>query len=336
MPLSYSRNFYQTLNESVKRSAEIIVPLVLDVVKPQSVIDIGCGTGTWLSVFQKYGVEDILGVDGNYVEHDMLDIPENKFIACDLQKELGIERQFDLTVSLEVAEHLPVECAESFVDSLTQFAPIVLFSAAIPFQGGTNHINEQWPDYWAELFQQREFIPSNYIRKRIWNNTSVEKWYAQNTLLFIKQDKLISFPLLKEEIEQEADFPLSIVHPREYTTKLSVLQMQLDIIPYIVDMIPPENTFILVDDATLGLEVFPRRHALPFLEKNGEYWGAPPDDITAIHELERLRKAGANFIVIIRPAFWWINFYKEFYSYLNSSFINVMRNEYLIAFDLRT
>lgn len=105
MPLSYSRNFYQTLNEGVKRSAEIIVPLVLDVVKPQSVIDIGCGTGTWLSVFQKYGVEDILG--------------------------------FDLTVSLEVAEHL------------------------------------------------------------------------------------------------EADFPLSIVHPREYTTKLSVLQMRLDIIPYI-------------------------------------------------------------------------------------------------------
>ena len=60
-----------------------------------------------------------------------------------------MNRKFDLVLSLEVAEHLPSECAEAFVESLVNLGPVILFSAAIPYQGGENHVNEQWPEYWV-------------------------------------------------------------------------------------------------------------------------------------------------------------------------------------------
>ena len=63
----------------------------------------------------------------------------------DLAQPLQIDRRFDLALSLEVAEHLPPECGSEFVQTLTDLSSVILFSAAIPFQGGTDHLNEQWP-----------------------------------------------------------------------------------------------------------------------------------------------------------------------------------------------
>lgn len=91
--------------------------------------------GTWLSVFREKGVKDIVGIDGDYVDQNMLHIPEGAFIALDLTQPIKLNREFDLVVSLEVAEHLPIECAETFVETLTSLGAVILFSAAIPFQG---------------------------------------------------------------------------------------------------------------------------------------------------------------------------------------------------------
>lgn len=143
----YNEGFFQYLQEGSKRSAEQIVPILLELIQPQSVIDVGCGTGTWLSVFCEHGIEDIWGVDGDYVQEEALEIPKDRFLSHDLTKPLALDRKFDLAISLEVAEHLPCDSAEAFVDSLTQLAPVILFSAAIPFQGGVGHVNEQWQEY---------------------------------------------------------------------------------------------------------------------------------------------------------------------------------------------
>ena len=131
-----------------------MIPLIIDLVNPRSVIDIGCGTGTWLSVFKDHNIDDLKGVDGDWVKDELLLIPKACFIAHDLTQELQIEQRFDLAVSLEVAEHLDKQYARNFVSTLVKLSSVVLFSAAIPFQGGTHHVNEEWPDFSGKVIRR--------------------------------------------------------------------------------------------------------------------------------------------------------------------------------------
>ncbi|MCJ7444962.1 MAG: class I SAM-dependent methyltransferase [Methanotrichaceae archaeon] len=224
---AYAEDFFKTRQYGSFRSAEIIVPLVLDLVSPKSVIDIGCGVGTWLSVFQKYGIEDIIGVDGSWVKREMLLIPENNFISHDLEKPFRFDKRFDLVMALEVAEHIHPEYAETFVDTLIGLGPIVLFSAAIPFQIGKHHFNEQWPDYWAKLFEEKDYQVIDSIRRRIWNNDDVEYWYAQNILFFASKDYLENHPILRGEMESTIKTQLSLVHPKMYMLNSTPIRIML-------------------------------------------------------------------------------------------------------------
>jgi len=211
----YDLNFFSKVSPSSKKSAEIIVPLIVDLVRPRNVIDIGCGTGTWLSVFKAHHIEDIMGVDGHWVQDEMLLIPKSCFQAHDLTQNLNIERRFDLAVSLEVAEHLDKKYAKGMVSTLVKLSPVVVFSAAIPFQDGTHHVNQEWPDYWAKLFGEHEYLPIDCIREKIWKNEDVAWWYAQNILIFADQEHVLKNPELQKAYERTKVSQLSIVHPRK-------------------------------------------------------------------------------------------------------------------------
>jgi predicted O-methyltransferase YrrM len=100
-------------------------------------------------------------------------------------------------------------------------------------------------------------------------------------------------------------------------------------------LIPAEDAFILVDQ-NLGSDEFGRNgHAIPFLERDGHYFGPPPDDATAIREVERLRDSRATFIAFVWPAFWWLQHYSEFHRHLRSSYRCVLENDRLVVFALR-
>lgn len=213
---AYTTEFYNSLRGASRRSAEAVVPIILPLVQPKSIVDVGCGDGTWLATFRDFGVDDTVGLDGDYVDRRQLQIPQHQFRATDLSLPFGLPRTFDLAVSLEVAEHLPPQSAEVFVDSLTKLAPVVLFSAAIPLQGGTQHLNEQWPDYWAALFKTRGYLAIDCIRGRIWANERVEWYYAQNILLFAGADRVREDPNLQLEYEKTNPQQLAVVHPRGY------------------------------------------------------------------------------------------------------------------------
>jgi SAM-dependent methyltransferase len=217
----YTADFYLSQQEGSLKSAEEIVPLVVELLKPKSVIDIGCGVGAWLSVFKKLGIVDILGVDGGWVNRELLKIPPDNFMVLDLTNPLRLQRQFDLVMSLEVAEHLPIEYAKQFVKSLTDLGPVVLFAAAIPQQGGADHLNEQWPDYWATLFKERGYGAIDCIRKHIWDSDNIKYWYAQNMLLFVKLEYLRNDSLLQNEFNKTNIKMLSLVHPKHYLLSLS-------------------------------------------------------------------------------------------------------------------
>jgi SAM-dependent methyltransferase len=211
---TYPDEYYDWLLEGSRRSARVVVPIVMELVRPKRVVDVGCGFGTWLAVFRDHGAEEILGIDGEYVNQQRLEIAAHEFLVCDLCRPTAVERRFDLAVSLEVAEHLPEESADAFVAFLTTLAPVVLFSAAIPGQGGKNHVNEQWPEYWAARFEERRYRMFDYIRNRIWDSPDVEWWYAQNILLFSRAH----IPAPPESaVAGETRWPgVRRVHPRQF------------------------------------------------------------------------------------------------------------------------
>jgi SAM-dependent methyltransferase len=212
----YTDRFFSAQREHARRSATVVVPLVLDLTTPRSIVDVGCGTGTWLAAFDELGVNDFLGVDGDYVDERALEIPPDRFVAHDLSQPLELGRRFDLVVSLEVAEHVPAESASTFVETLTKHGPIVLFSAAIPGQGGTNHVNEQWPAYWAALFADRHYVPVDALRRRLWHDDAVAPWYAQNALLYVASDELSRHANLARLHDPAERVPLALVHPKRY------------------------------------------------------------------------------------------------------------------------
>jgi SAM-dependent methyltransferase len=216
VPPPYTGDYYDSLRDGARHSAEVVVPLLLRLVRPGSVVDVGCGRGTWLGVFREHGVEDVWGVDGEYVDRARLEILDERFLAHDLTRPLRLGRPFDLAVSLEVAEHLPAECAEEFVNSLTRLAPLVLFSAAAPHQGGMHHVNEQWPAYWARFFAARGFVPIDCLRRQLWEDERVEWWYAQNMLLYAERSTLDDRPLLMNLYEQTGGTVPALVHPKRY------------------------------------------------------------------------------------------------------------------------
>ena len=199
------------------RSACVVVPLVRALMPVRSVCDVGCGVGAWLRCWREHGVEDVLGIDGDYVDREELMIPAANFRPSDLRQPVRCDRRFDLVMSMEVAEHLPQDRATGFVTDLAALAPVVLFSAAVPGQGGTEHINERWQDYWASLFDQAGFATFDVLRPLIWDDDGVEFWSRQNMLLFCRRDAIAAYPALTAA---PATMPLSLVHPVQYVTQL--------------------------------------------------------------------------------------------------------------------
>jgi hypothetical protein len=179
---TYSEDFAEAHVTAI--SAHIVVPLVLKYFPVNSVVDVGCGVGTWLREFEQHGVSDYLGLDGADVPTHLLDIPVSRFRAMDLGRLTDVGRSFDLAVCLEVGEHLPENCAKQLVSALVHAAPIVLFSAAVPGQTGTCHINEQWQSYWARLFAHHDYKCVDCIRPFIFGDERVQWWYRQNAVIY--------------------------------------------------------------------------------------------------------------------------------------------------------
>lgn len=182
----YTPAFFDELTHGTRESAQTVIPAVMELLRPDSVLDVGCGTGTWLSEWGRAGVADVVGIDGDYVDRAELQLTTDQFVPADLRKSFSLGRKFDLVQSFEVAEHLEEAYSDAFVESLTAHGETILFSAAVPGQGGTHHVNEQWPSYWAEKFAKAGYTAYDVIRPRFWADPRVAWWYRQNILLFAR------------------------------------------------------------------------------------------------------------------------------------------------------
>ncbi len=209
---TYDGAYFDTQVQGALRSARAVVPVVLELMQPASVLDVGCGRGAWLRAFSESGVKEVRGVDGDYVERDKLLVPADRFMPLDLRRPERLEGRYDLAVCLEVAEHLPGPVAPRLVDALTGRAPVVLFSAAVPGQTGGDHLNEQWPTYWDGLFAQRSYRVLDLLRPRLYADARVEWWYRQNAVLYASAEGLARWPNLAAAAALPAGPRLEWVH----------------------------------------------------------------------------------------------------------------------------
>jgi len=202
-------------------SAKEIVPYILEILptKPYSILDVGCGLAQWLKVFKDYGINDVLGIDGDHVPNERKNVDtEKEYKVFDLQNinHFELSKKFDLTICLEVAEHLSIQHATDFVKFLVKSSDIIIFSAAVVGQTGENHVNEQSPLYWKALFKENGYCMIDAFRKTFWNNNKVNWWYRQNMFLVIKE--------CDKHLYQFEEFENFYIHPELFYYKEKLRQ----------------------------------------------------------------------------------------------------------------
>lgn len=217
----YDDAFYKSQMDGSLRSAVRYVDFLSTLYRPSSVVDVGCGRGTWLKAFKDSGAQRVVGYDGAWNDKANMVDPSIDFHSVDLNKPIAVAERFDLAMSLEVAEHLAESSASGLIGSLASLSDVVMFGAAYTEQGGTNHINEQPPTYWAKMFAVHDYVPFDLFRPIFWGDREVEYWYQQNTFLYVKRSTVVVGLLanLGHQPLKNIEF-MDCVHPSLYNSKI--------------------------------------------------------------------------------------------------------------------
>lgn len=216
----YGDAFYLDQVEGAARSAAVVLPLLFAVDRPARVIDVGCGQGAWLAAAEAAGARELTGLDGDWVDRAKLRSARIAFHATDLTQRIPEHGRFDLCISVEVAEHLPPARSRGFVADLCRLSDVVLFSAAVPQQGGTDHVNEQRASQWVARFAEEGFDCFDLLRGTLWDDARVEWWYRQNLLVFVRRGTAAHARF--SAVPRPAP-PVDLVHPEAFESKVSWL-----------------------------------------------------------------------------------------------------------------
>ena len=228
-PAKYNPTFYRTNAAISAASATVLLRTLGEIYGARTLLDVGCGIGTWGRAAKELGFTRYRGVDGDYVRREQLQVAPADFTAHDLRTRLDLRESYDLAICMEVGEHLPASAAAILVRSLCAHAPVVMFSAAIPAQGGVDHVNEQWQSYWAELFGCEGYGVHDCIRPRIWGCAEVAEYYRQNVLVYVDERNPGLASLFGENLKGRPAL-LDVVHPATYRIKSDPLRWPLPVV----------------------------------------------------------------------------------------------------------
>lgn len=214
---TYNSDFYNAQAHISYLSACKVFTILLNLLSPRTIDDVGCGVGTWLEVLERQGIE-IYGLEGPWVNSQSLRIHEKHMRVVDLNASFELGKTFDCALSLEVAEHLDPERGPFFVTHLCKLSDVVVFGAAIPGQGGTDHRNERYQSYWAAEFQKNGFRAFDLVRPIIWHDTQVGPAYRQNILVFAREGSGICQHLVSTESRSLIIY--DTIHPEIFSRQI--------------------------------------------------------------------------------------------------------------------
>jgi hypothetical protein len=212
----YPARWHKIYGDKTGESARRILPPLLSLFDVKSTVEIGCGNGHWSEAGIEAGVSDYVLVDGPWNRREDLLVDEGHFRQADLSRPLALSRRFDMAICLEVAEHVPNDSATVLVKSLTDAADIVLFGAAIPYQGGHGHINEQWPSWWRGRFEQFGYRPYDLVRPYHWSDSEIHYYYRQNIFLYVNESNQTASRIAAEQEKESPRICMDAVHPEKF------------------------------------------------------------------------------------------------------------------------
>jgi len=306
------------------------IPTIIHLIRqlrPRSILDVGVGFGKWGHLFREY--TDINEAENDPSRYDRknwkvrIDGIEgyaayltamHRYLynevhvgdACQLVKKLP---RYDVVFMGDVIEHLDKKAGQRLLREAVRKSSKAVIVSTPKYDTGQSDLCGNELERHRSLWSARDF--ETFDRATV-------KTIDGATLLAVIVQPGIPLPACTPPLPPNPAHGRRLIRTKEELRKL----------------LTPRHTFILVDEENIrgGL---PGLRAIPFLEKNGQYWGPPADDETAVREFERLRQAGASYIAFAWPAFWWLEHYAEFARHLRSRFRCVVDNQRLVVFDLR-
>jgi len=151
---------------------------------PEKAADLGCGNGRYCTIFKSYGWPIVHGYEGT-PDINSLGIYDD-IMHLDLTKRRWVDIKYSFVLCLEVGEHIPAKHQEVFLDNVAEFtSKDLIFSWAVPGQGGKGHFNEQPNDVIISELLSRDLIYDESASMKMRKFTSL-KW-LKNTLMIFKR-----------------------------------------------------------------------------------------------------------------------------------------------------
>lgn len=189
---NYSHKYFDKHKMAARKSARHVVPFVMSVIRPISIADIGCGSGQWTKEFISNGVKRAYAFDA--FASPCWGVADNSvdFQKIDLEDCVADFPDVELVCWLEVAEHLSKSSCNRILSYIVERTDAILFSCAVPGQGGTGHISERRLSDWVSDFKEFGFCCQDILRPRFWNDENISWWYRQNAVIFAKENSVAS------------------------------------------------------------------------------------------------------------------------------------------------
>jgi len=188
----YSYKYYNRHLVKYKEWENDVGKYIFNTFSPDSILDLGCGVGSYIEGALLAGCKKVLGIELNFdnAKEYFTDLICPYIISGDVTINLKLQCKFDCVISFEVGEHIEPDGTQGFINNLTSYTnKYIIFTAASPGQRGTGHINLLDKNIWIESVVKKGFVYRGDLVDKCkidWKEFNVESYIIKNLMIFRK------------------------------------------------------------------------------------------------------------------------------------------------------